>query len=597
MKPINLLTSTGQDAGARPFAKGFVVKRPWGEYCLGTLQIAEGWYELVAEASGLILCLQDHERFNRIELQAKSGTPGYVRLSAGTYEVSVMPGARPGLHRASMAEFRPIPLLRFIDLLTRRFWQAIKGRMSVERVIELVRMAFAKRTFGIRAAGAVVDSDLGVLSAADLARDKGNPVEGDFSKRIEAVTDGPRFLIQGRDPSWAAIAAQVYSNHTVNANEPYDYVVVLGDDDVLMPDALLLFAEHILTRPQTQIIVADKWIGGRPTARVAWDPLLYWGKLPTPFAYSRGADIVATFANQSAFSIVDVPLAAAQTADVFPSYPKEPLADRPPCSIIIPTRDRADLLESCLKGLFDATPWPHEVIIVDNGSVEPATFAIFAAYAEKGLKVIRADIPFNFSTLCNLGAKAASHEYLVFLNNDVVLHREDWLERMMTFAVLPEAGAVGARLLYTDGRLQHGGVVLGLTQLCGHLWRGTARDIQDAEPRLLHSSLRSAVTGACLCVARRKYETVGGFDEKHYPVTLNDVALCLKLQEAGFFNIYSADAEAYHLESESRGADEDAKKAARRSDELKQFNHCWQAYRDPWLPHVVSQSTEQIHLR
>lgn len=595
MKAIDFLSAPGEAAGARPGRGGFTVDAPWGEYRLGEIELPEGWYHFHTDGAGVVATLYDHSRFNLIELQGRNGLPAFVRLSGGRYDLSVVPGARPGFHAMTYATLSRLSPWRRARLLAGRFVQALRQGVPPARIAALMRLALSRRTYGLRAAGAEAEVGLGVLSAADRARDLSDAAGGDYRRRLDAVASGPRFLVRGRDGEGlpaALLSAQVYRNHTLDPAAVHDFIVTVAPGETLTPDALLLLAEHIRRNPQTRVIAADAWIDGVPTARVAWDPLLYSDGPPTPFAHARHASSVATFANQAAFSLLAVPVASAARADEAADAVPEAPASRPPCSIIIPTRDRADLLAACLGGLFEHTAWPHEVIVVDNGSVEPETFALFETYAAKGLKVVRADMPFNFSILCNLGADAAAHDYLLFLNNDVVLHRSDWLERMMAFAVLPESGAVGARLLYGDGRLQHGGIVLGLTQICGHPWRGLPRAAQDREPRLRRSSLRCAVTAACLCVSRRKFEAVGGFDVERFPVTLNDVDLCLKLQAAGGFNIYCAAAEAYHLEGESRGADEDAVKVARRAKELFAFSNKWEVS-DSWLPPSLSRAGEQ----
>ncbi len=602
MKLINFLSAPGTSAGARPCTGGFSVNEPWGEYRLGDFALGEGWYEFRTDASGAVTILYDQARFNLIELQASRGTSAYVRLLGGCYSLSIMPGARPGIHPTAVAEVRALPSWRRWKLLGGRLVQALRGGLSMPRIARLIRLALSRRSYGIRPPGAASGSSLGVLSAADRDRDRSDAELGDYVRRLEALADGPRFLIRGengRTPQPTALGSQIYPGYTLDSAEPYDFIVTIASGDVLTPDALLLFAEHIVRHAEAEVILADKWIDGEPTGRVAWDPILYDGGLPTPFAHIRRADPKVTFGNKAAFSLLALPLASSNMPDSFCDYPAIAPADRPPCSIIIPTRDRADLLATCLGGLFDATPWPHEVIVVDNGSVEPATFALFERYAACGLKIVRADIPFNFSTLCNLGAAVAAHDYLVFLNNDVVLHRPDWLEHMMAFAVLQEAGAVGARLLYADGRLQHGGVMLGLTQVCGHLWRALDGDAQGREVRLTHSSLRSAVTAACLCVSHEKFDAVGGFDSEHFPVTLNDIDLCQKLAKSGYFNIYSAEAVAYHLESESRGEDIEQEKKARRYGELRWFSDRWPeaALGDPFMSPSVSRVSEIFSLR
>ncbi len=600
MTHIDFLASQGEDRGARPGGRGFVVAIPWGEYHLGEVELAEGWYSFQSDSNGAVLVLDDVVRFTLIELQADRQSPAYVRLSAGRYRLSLLPGARPGFHPAAAMYFRTLSAWQHGRLLFGRLLQALRNGVSPATLWVLVRLALSRRTYGLRAAGTAAGADLGKLSLADRGRDLADVALGDYARRLAHLDDGPRFWVcgpHGEVPAALAVGEQVYRRFTVTPGEAHDFVVVVGAGDVLTPDALLVLAEHIVGRPDSAVVLADTWILGRPTARVAWDPLLYAGGLPTPFAHARETAPVATFANGAAFSLVPIPLAISDAPAGFSGDPADVAADGPPCTIIIPTRDRADLLSACLEGLFDKTAWPHEVIVVDNGSSEPETFALFDRYSQRGLKIIRADIPFNFSTLCNIGAAEAAYDYLLFLNNDVVLHRPDWLARMMALAVLPQAGAVGARLLYADGRLQHGGVMLGLSQLCGHLWRGLARDLQDAEPRLAHSSLRRAVTAACLCVSRARFDAVGGFDAERFPVTLNDIDLCLKLEAAGGVNIYCATAEAYHLEGESRGADDDLAKAARRHTELLAFSRTWRGedgqIGDPWLPPSLSRAGER----
>lgn len=597
MKLINLLSIVGNAAGAFPGAGGFVVEVPWGEYQLGNITLKGGWYELRAECQGVVLRLYDRKRFSIIDMQAKSGGPAYVRLSEGQYDMTLLPGARPGRHEIALAEFRVLPLWRRLNLLAGRLFHAINTGVSLSRILKFVRLAVSRQTYGLRAAPDMgSETVLGVLTSADLRRDKACNLAGDYSRRLNLVKAGPCFLItekHGRPLPLSVIKTQVYQRYTIDPEAPHDFVVVVANGDILTPDALLLFAEHILRHPKARIIVADKWISGVPTARIAWDPLLYNEQLPTVFAYRRGQSPVADFKNRHDFSIIGLAVASTETADQYVEQQFMPPADRPPATIVIPTRDRAELLKTCLQGLFENTNWPHEVIIVDNGSVEPETFALFDAYISNGLRVVRDDGPFNFSRLCNLGAGVARTEYLVFLNNDVIVDDKKWLEKLMTFAALPHAGAVGARLVYADGSLQHGGVMLGLTQLCGHLWRTLPRDLQATVPQITCSSLRSAVTAACLCVRRSLFESVGGFDADLFPVTLNDVDLCLKIQAAGYFNIYCASAEAFHLEGVSRGDDLSPEKQIRRMHELEAFEWKWGNAPDPWMSRGVTRAMEK----
>lgn len=226
----------------------------------------------------------------------------------------------------------------------------------------------------------------------------------------------------------------------------------------------------------------------------------------------------------------------------------------PTVSVIIPTRDRLDLLRACIESLEPTLPPDAEIVIVDNDSAEPATHAYLAAFANKPQRrVLPVAGAFNFSRLCNLGAGASRGEVLVFLNNDTTMVAPDWLGHLAEWATRPGIGAVGARLLYPDGRVQHAGVVLGIGGYAGHLdlQIGGAEDGIFGRARASHGLL--AVTGACLAVARSRFEAVNGFDEANLPVDLNDIDLCLRLAMQGWRTLFCAEAVLVHHESATRG--------------------------------------------
>lgn len=241
------------------------------------------------------------------------------------------------------------------------------------------------------------------------------------------------------------------------------------------------------------------------------------------------------------------------------SVSRLPPAPKPMVSVIVPTRDRVDLLEQCVRGVLESTDYhPLELVIVDNGSTEPEALALLdRVRKDRRVQVIERPEPFNFSRLNNIGAAHARGEILVLLNNDISMIRRDWLYELVANVVLPEVGAVGARLLYPNGALQHGGVVLGVggaPPVAGHLCTGASR----LDPGYLgHLALPrnvSAVTAACLAIRRSVYEEVGGLDES-IAVAFNDVDLCLRLRARGYEIVWDSGAELYHHESASRGSD------------------------------------------
>jgi glycosyltransferase involved in cell wall biosynthesis len=247
----------------------------------------------------------------------------------------------------------------------------------------------------------------------------------------------------------------------------------------------------------------------------------------------------------------------------------------PLVSIIIPTRDRADLLEMCLNSLFKKTIYEnYEILIVDNGSVEDATKEFFERQPKDKVRIIRDDSPFNYSRLNNLAVDKAKGDVICLMNNDIEILTPDWIEEMLSFVMQPDVGCVGARLWYPDGGLQHGGVISGIGGVAGHshkyLKKGNLGYFARA---VLHQSL-SAVTGACLMIRKSVWEEVGGLEEQ-LAVAFNDVDFCLRVREAGYRNVWTPYAEMIHHESLSRGAEDTPDKQKRFIQEINLMKTRW----------------------
>ncbi|MCA7119243.1 MAG: glycosyltransferase family 2 protein [Acidibrevibacterium sp.] len=252
----------------------------------------------------------------------------------------------------------------------------------------------------------------------------------------------------------------------------------------------------------------------------------------------------------------------------------------PLVSIIIPTRDRAELLERCLDGVLRRTDYPAiEVIIADNDSREPATAALYARMAQDArVRILPMPGPFNYSRLNNQAVAAARGEILLLLNNDIDVIAPGWLREMVSHALRPEIGAVGAKLLYADDTIQHAGVILGMgwpEGVAGHYYCNETRDAPGAFDLLRLVRSTSAVTAACLAVRTSVFLEVGGFDEENLTVAFNDVDLCLRIQAAGYRNLWTPFAELYHLESASRGKDLGGDRARRYYAEIAYMRARW----------------------
>ena len=230
-------------------------------------------------------------------------------------------------------------------------------------------------------------------------------------------------------------------------------------------------------------------------------------------------------------------------------------AERPLASIVIPTKNRGALLRTCLEGLFNRTEYkPIEVVLVDNGSDESDALSLLTEIqCRDNVRVVRDTQPFNFARLVNLGVAASSGEVCVLLNNDTDVINSDWLKEMVSHAIRPEVGAVGAKLYYANDTLQHGGVILGFHGVAGHVHRLYPRNSPGYWNRLNLTHGLSCVTAACLATRREVYNSVGGFDETSLPVSYNDVDFCIRVRRAGYKIIWTPNVEMYHYESISRG--------------------------------------------
>jgi len=254
---------------------------------------------------------------------------------------------------------------------------------------------------------------------------------------------------------------------------------------------------------------------------------------------------------------------------------------RPLVSVVVPTRDRGDLVAQCAEGVLKKTAYaPLELLIVDNGSQEPATHALFERLkADPRVRILDAPGPFNFSALNNLAAAEARGEVLVLLNNDISMIGPRWLDEMVAQAIRPNVGAVGAKLYYPDDTLQHAGVVLGVgdvaERVAGHLYAGAGSNHPGYQGHLVLARNVSAVTAACLAMRKDVYESVGGMDAENLPVAFNDVDLCLKVRVAGYDIVWTPHAELYHHESASRGSDLAPEAAARFQGEVRTMRERW----------------------
>lgn len=256
----------------------------------------------------------------------------------------------------------------------------------------------------------------------------------------------------------------------------------------------------------------------------------------------------------------------------------------PSVCIIIPTKDKADLLLTCVRSIQEKTDYPnYEIILVDNGSKESDALALLSELGEQpSIRILYMDIPFNWSALNNAAVVETDADLLCFLNNDTEVISAEWIADLVGQACQDGVGIVGARLWYPNNTIQHAGVITGIHGVADHVFRGSRKgDVGYFGRSVLQQSI-SSVTGACIILQRRMFEIVNKFDEA-FPVTLSDIDICLKLVERGFRNIFNPYVELIHHESLSRGHDGDPGQQGRDAYEIVTFIRKWEKrlYKDP----------------
>ena len=371
------------------------------------------------------------------------------------------------------------------------------------------------------------------------------------------------------------------------------FVILPRPGTTFRPHALAVFAEAIIRHPGAELVYADDddlSADGRnnPRFKPAWSPVRalafdYIGD-PCCFATARVSAagglgqgdrhdllrrVAADIDPATVVHIAQVlshrrpalpPARRPAVADPRSPHPRTiPAIPVPPplVSLIIPTRDRADLLRVAVGSIRAKTAYAsYEIIVVDNGSREAETLRLFESWADDPVIRVLADPnPFNYAALNNRAVAAAKGTLVGLVNNDIEVLDDGWLGEMVGWALRPGIGCVGAKLTYPDGRLQHGGVITGIAGAAGHRCKRAARGEPGMLDELVTVNEVSAVTAACLVVRKSIYEEVGGLDAEGFAVAYNDVDFCLKVRAKGYRNLWTPFAELNHHESVSRGRD------------------------------------------
>jgi GT2 family glycosyltransferase len=420
-----------------------------------------------------------------------------------------------------------------------------------------------------------------------------------------------------------------------------DFFVLLEVGDILAPHALSRIARHAIDNPAARVIYSDHDVidasGFRtdPHFKSGWNPDLFYSDnyllhvCAVDAALFRSVDGVRPASGRGGYldvllrcldglqesAVAHLPeilchrirreepampdaLEASENLGAlrayFSSRPSAPEVDQGPApglyrirwpvpvpaprvTLVIPTRDHRDMLETCVSSILGKTQYENfEILIVDNQSREPSTLEYFGSLSKHSrVRVLRYEKEFNYSDMNNFAVSRTDAEIVGLVNNDVEVIGEEWLSEMVSLAVRKDIGCVGAKLYYPDETIQHAGVICSLGGVAGHSHRHFPRNHPGYCHRLQVTQNLSAVTGACLLVRRCVYEEVGGLDARNLAVALNDVDFCLRVREAGYRNVWTPYAELYHHESVTRGLDDTPEKSRRLQKEIDYMKRRW----------------------
>ncbi|MEM8499153.1 MAG: glycosyltransferase family 2 protein [Pseudomonadota bacterium] len=315
-----------------------------------------------------------------------------------------------------------------------------------------------------------------------------------------------------------------------------------------------------------------------------------------------------TYASQAGLRAVQefldlsVPGCRVVPADVPNAYRvRYPLPEKPPkVCLIIPTRNQKAITEQAINSILHKTEYQnYEILLIDNESTEADAVAYFVSLnSYDNIRVLRYNKPFNYSAINNFAVAQTDAEIVGFINNDIEVINENWLTEMVSLALRPESGCIGAKLYYAENKIQHAGVILGIGGVAGHSHKYFPKEHHGYFSRLALAQNLSAVTGACMLVRKSVYEQVNGLEENELKIAFNDVDFCLRVRAAGYLNVWTPYAELYHHESLSRGKEDTPEKVRRFNKEADWMRATWhrELENDPYYNPNLSLSHEDFSI-
>jgi GT2 family glycosyltransferase len=527
---LDLLSEPLTNVGIRRDGNDFVVEQPWQVARFGQFTLRRGWWVFDCKGYGgfetaelRLVSPEDRMLAFSVRRAEKSRTLFHTDKA---FDVSLLVSAWPGRYGFTLLRLRRLSLAEEVRLARDVLSRWANADKPFSKLLHVASRVASGRSIWLQSASTPTPKAIPRVSLNDAVG------------QIRTIVHG-------------------------------DVTAVLREDERLHPRATEIVAQTFSRSPELHVVYADLSEGGQVRPKPEWDadlaavsnyadsPMFFRGAVAPNEIWSR---FQALAAQPGAIARIALPLASREVAIVKPiSPPKSPrLPNTPLVSVVIPTKIRIDLLERCLEGLVERTGYPALEVVIVNGCSEHPRFETVIAQASAKLRLVRVDDTgsFNFSRLINLGVRNSAGDIILLLNDDVEAIESGWLHRMVESIIAPGVGCVGARLLYPNRTIQHAGITLGVSGVCGHLWKGLNMEEAALIPQVVLPSQRMAVTGACLAVRRELFDRVGGLDEISFPISFNDVDFCLRIRALGYRTVYRGDVALIHHESQSRGLDD-----------------------------------------
>lgn len=529
-----------------------------------------------------------------IEITISPQKEEFAFLNEQKYKINIINAPREKISEVVKFTIKPISICGKAVLYLKKLNKIIKaGNINFKAISRVLASNKSEQCFGINLKN---EDDNGPILQRELELSRITKCVFEYDEETVSIIQKLAISEDCQNIDARDQLNELHINLEIEPSNNIQYKFFCPEHDRITNDSFWQIAKAVLKFPTADVIVFDKFQNGFICEFKSLDYILL-SQISDQICFLQCTKQAENFLKGSNLEDLytgicvkssNIPICHGQitrTTPIFTNYKKKHLI-----SIIIPTKDHIELLSAAINSIKNTTKLAYEIIVLNNRSKEAKSLEYFKEIAKAGVKIVNADFEFNFSKLCNLGTTYAVGDVLLFMNNDVEILSKDWLECIYSMIENEKIGAIGAKLYFQDMTLQHAGVFLGISDGCGHLFHNLSSDKNCNYPLLMYPSCRDAVTGAFLAISADNFKNFGPFNENDFPITYNDVDLCLELIKNSKLVIFNPLIEAIHKETQSRPNDKLASQRIRRQSENNKF---WAK----WKENIISKTNTPTYIK